>query len=108
MAGTVIQPFQAIGDTVNNQFSTTNEVLALTVPSYPVNGFQVRVYNSDGTNALFIKFGTSISTTATTAAGMPIPPGTVETFTVDNNITHVAGISAAGTPTVYFTSGGGA
>ena len=108
MAATSIQPFRQIGDTVNNQFSTSNEVLALTVPSHIVHGFSVRVYNSDATNSLFIKFGTADTVVATTAAGMPIPAGTVETFTLDNNITHVAGISAAGTPTVYFTSGGGA
>ncbi len=107
MAGPVVQPFRAIGDTVSNAFSTGNEVLALTVPANTVHGYSVRVYNS-GTDTLFINFGTSSAVVAALATSMPIPGSTVETFTLDNNITHVAGISAAGTPTVYFTSGGGA
>lgn len=67
---------------------------------------QVRVKNIDTTNLVFINFGNS-SVTAATATGVPIGPGETAGFTIDNDDTHVAAISSAGTPVVYFTVGYG-
>ena len=63
----------------------------------------VRIYNS-GSVPVFIKFGTD-SATATTS-GIPIAPGTVEVFEA-RRANYVAGITASGTATLYFTIGEG-
>lgn len=63
----------------------------------------VRVYNA-GTGAVFINCG-DVTVVATTAAGLPIAPGTVEI--IGCNQTHVAGITATGTATLYLTPGTG-
>jgi hypothetical protein len=79
---------------------------AVALPALDVepNRRTVRVYNS--TNVIvFIAFGTSAVTALVT--GLPIPPGAVETFEVPGTFTHVAGITAAGGGTVYFTEGVG-
>ncbi len=53
----------------------------------------------------FIAFGTSAVTAAVTDT--PILPGSVQTFSVPGTATHVAGITASSTQTLYFTSGEG-
>lgn len=72
------------------------------VTSEPV----IRLYNA-GTVAIFVEFGGS-SVTAATTTGIPIAPGSVEAFRVDNSQTYVAGITASGTATLYATPGYGA
>ena len=61
-----------------------------------------RVYNA-GTVAVFVACG-DVTVVATTAAGMPIAPGTVE---VIGCLSHLAGITASGTATLYVTPGSG-
>ena len=69
-----------------------------------VGGTQhVRLYNA-GTAAVFIQCG-DVTVVATAAAGMPIAPGTVEI--IGCNQTHVAGITATGTASLYVTPGSG-
>jgi hypothetical protein len=69
-----------------------------------VGGTQnVRLYNA-GTVAVFVECGT-VTVVATVAASLPIAPGTVEI--VGCNQTHIAGITATGTSTLYATSGTG-
>jgi len=63
----------------------------------------VRVYNA-GTVAVFINCG-DVTVVATTAAGLPIAPGTVEVLGC--NQTHIAGITASGTASLYVTPGTG-
>lgn len=63
----------------------------------------IRIYNA-GTATVFVKFGGSSVTAATT--DMPIPAGVVETFRT-GTLTHVAAITASGTATLYVTSGEG-
>lgn len=63
----------------------------------------VRVYNA-GTVAVFVACG-DVTVVATTAAGLPIAPGTVEVLGC--NQTHLAGITASGTATLYATAGTG-
>jgi hypothetical protein len=69
-----------------------------------VSGTQnARLYNS-GTVAVFVNCG-DVTVVATTAAGLPIAPGTVEVLGC--NQTHIAGITSTGTATLYVTPGTG-
>ncbi len=64
---------------------------------------EYRVYNA-GTVVVFVQEGDSAVTTTTTT-GVPLAPGAIEILTFGG--THVAGITASGTATVYFTPGDG-
>jgi len=64
---------------------------------------QVRVHNA-GTGLVFVEFGTSAVTAATTT-GIPLAAGATEVFTVSQTDTHMAAITASGTATVYATPG---
>lgn len=101
---TAIDVFQNNGATVNLAATSSTGNVALTGVG---NGGTVRVLNN-GSEAVFINFGTSSAVTATLAAGIPIPPGIPEAFCVPAGITHVAGITASGAATIYFTTGQGA
>ena len=70
-----------------------------------MSGISVRVYNST-TVTVFIKFGASGITAATT--DMPIPAGGVEVFTINPSCTTIAGITAGTSGTLYATTGMGA
>lgn len=65
--------------------------------------FQVRIYNA-GTATVFIKAGSS--TVAAAVTDLPVPAGAVEVLTV-RGVTHIAGITAGGAATIYFTVGEG-
>lgn len=54
----------------------------------------------------FIEFGSS-TVSAATATGFPIQPGAILCLTVPQGATHVAGITATSTATVYVTTGEG-
>jgi|TARA_R110000868_G_scaffold392795_1_gene663575 FixJ family two-component response regulator len=79
--------------------TTTSQSVALSAKDY-----QVRVFNSAASIA-FIRFTAGASTAVTT--DMPIPPGAVEVFSLNESQTHVSVILASGTGDVYFTSGVG-
>jgi hypothetical protein len=66
-------------------------------------GNNVRVYNA-GTVAVFLACG-DVTIVATTAAGMPVAPGTVEIIGCSQQ--YVAGITAGTAATVYLTPGFG-
>ena len=70
-----------------------------------IGGVTVRVYNSTSV-IVFVKFGTSSVTAATT--DMPIPPGGVETFQIGPAVTSIAGITSGTSGTLYATTGMGA
>ncbi len=89
------------GGTTKITLATSTAAVALTT-----KGDQVRVYNSDATNIAFINFGDS-TVTATLTTSLPIGPGQVAGFTIGSAATHVATISAAGTPIVYISRGDG-
>lgn len=80
--------------------ATTGRVQIQTTASGTQN---VRVYNA-GAGAVFINCG-DVTVVATTAAGLPIAPGTVEI--IGCNQTHIAGITSTGTATLYLTPGTG-
>ena len=100
--------FSPVGATVTLSATTTSgsTPVALTVPTASMT-FSCRVYNA-GTATVFVTFGVGTGTTAATATSMPIPSGGIETFELGPNITYAAGITAASTATVYFTTGRGA
>ena len=70
-----------------------------------IGSVSVRVYNSTAVT-VFVQFGDS--TVAATTAKMPVPAGAIETFQIGRATTHVAGITASGTGTLYVTPGMGA
>lgn len=96
-------PFAA--GTVTASVTTSSAATALT--SNACVDRQV-IVTSPATSAAiaFIEFGTSASVTAAVATGIPILPGSVQTFSV-GEATYVACITSTSTATVYFTSGHG-
>ena len=95
-----ITPFSPGGATVSlSATGTTSRVQVQTA----LNNRSMRLYNA-GTVAAFIVCG-DVTVVATTAAGMPLAPGTVEVVTCP--ALYVAGITATGTATLYVTPGTG-
>ena len=79
---------------------TTSRVqIQSAVPGAP----NARLYNS-GTVVVFVNCG-DVTVVATTAAGLPVAPGSVEVLGCQN--THIAGITASGSATLYVTPGPG-
>lgn len=71
--------------------------------AFAAGGHNKLIYNS-GTVTAFIKVGSSTVTAAVTDT--PVPPGVYAVFNF-GDATHVAAITASGTPTLYFTTGDG-
>lgn len=95
--------FNPIGSATLACSSTTASVaLPGTVTGLPK--WTIRLYNS-GAVPVFVALGGS-SVTATTA-DMIIPPGVVEVFQPLEGVTHIAGITASSTATLYITRGEG-
>jgi hypothetical protein len=99
----MLTPFTPLGATVNIAANTSTGNVALTTMN-DLGGKDVRVYNA-GAATVFVNFGISTVTAATT--DMPVPAGAIEVITVGPAVTHAAAITSAGTATVYFTSGRG-
>lgn len=98
--------FSPVGATVNLAATTTTGNVALTaIHETGIGSKSVRLYNA-GAVAVFVAFGTS-AIAAVLATSIPIPPGGVEVFEVSPAVTHVAGITASGTATIYATAGRG-
>jgi hypothetical protein len=95
------------GNSVAVTVSATSAVT--TLPT--THGDQVRVSSLAANAISFIAFGISTTTvvipTGTSANGIPVLPGTIETFTVPPGTTSVAVIGTAAN-TLYFTCGDGA
>ena len=60
----------------------------------------------DSPSMAFVEFGSSTVTAATTT-GFPMQPGAILDLQVPRGATHIAGITAASTATVYVTTGDG-
>lgn len=101
MSQLYIRPFGPVGDTVNLAVTATTGSVALTRSG--VGTQSIRVLNT-GTQTVFINVGAS-AVTAVLATSMPIFPGTVETFLLKNDQTHVAAIAASTGSTLYITTG---
>jgi hypothetical protein len=97
------QPFDI--NTANAAATTASLTTALVLPLTVPRRMQVRVFNA-GTGTAYIRFGVS-GVTTTVAAGVPVPPGTIEVYSVPEGTTHVATITGTGTASVFFTAGEG-
>lgn len=95
--------FTPIGATTSLAVTATTGSVAL--DNVTDSSRSVRCYNT-GDVIVFLNFGPS-TVEATTAAGLPLGPGAVEFFEIGQGATHVAGITASGTATVYFSEGRG-
>jgi hypothetical protein len=100
--------FTPVGATVNLSASDSTSNVALT----PIGGStqsgsrSLTLFNSGSVTA-FLAWGDS-SVVATAAAGFPLPAGAWCTVEISPGATHMAGIVASGSATVYATSGRGA
>lgn len=66
----------------------------------------VRLANPE-TAGVFIAFGSSTVTAAVDGTSLYLPAGAVELFEPPVGVTHVAGVLASGTGTLYITAGEG-
>lgn len=94
------QAFIASGNTVS--LAVTGTTGRVAVPTDAYNN-SVRIYNA-GTAPVFIACG-DVTVTATTAAGVPVAPGSVEVLGCGKG--YIAGIVTTGTATLYLTPGAG-
>lgn len=94
------QAFVASGNTVS--LAVTGTTGRVAVPTDAYNN-AIRLYNA-GTVAVFINCG-DVTVVATTAAGIPIAPGSVEVLGCGKG--YIAGIVTTGTATLYLTPGAG-
>ncbi len=92
-----IRPFGQVGKTVS---VTGAGVVAVTRSG--VGTQTVRIVNA-GTDIAFLEFGKNASVVADVGSSMPMLGGTIETFLLPNDITHIAVAGATGT--IYFTTG---
>lgn len=105
--------YQAVNvntNTVALACSTTSAGAALPATTL-TPWYSVILYNS-GTVPVFVVAGTGSAPTAvfpttTPLAGKVIPPGAVVTYSLNKEFTHLAGITASGTATIYITTGVG-
>lgn len=99
-----MNPFQAIGSTVNIDVSSSSQAVAIDIDGGTAS---VRVCNN-GTATVWIKFGGS-TVAAALASGVPIGPGVTEIWGVSDTVSglYAAAIAAGSTGKVYFTPGGG-
>ena len=95
-------PFTPVGTTKNLTASTTSSRVALPAMT---DSRTLRVYNATGV-VVFIEFGT-VTVEAAAATSLPLGPGATEFLEIGPGVTYVAGITASGGGTVYFTEGKG-
>ena len=94
--------FKPAGRTSTVNLAATTASSRVQVQS-AAGGRSLRVHNA-GSVTVFIAMG-DVTVAAVLATSIPIPPGAVEVITC--TYTHVAGITAGGTATLYFTPGDG-
>lgn len=70
----------------------------------PTTGGAARVYNS-GSVIAFVRFGDS--TVVAAATDSFVAPGSTEVFNIPSSCTHVAGITASSTASIYVERGDG-
>ena len=98
-------PFCPTGATVTLSATTSTGSAAIGAGTATASRTIRLAAPSTNSSIVFVEFGAT-GVEATTAK-MPILPGTVEIFNVGAMATHVAGITASGTGTLYITPGEG-
>lgn len=99
----ITRPFEPKGVTVNLAVTASSQSVALTRSGMGTQTVRLAVA---GIDPVFVAFGTSIVTTATTT-GMYLLPNSVETFLLPREVTHIAAISSGTASTLYATTGEG-
>lgn len=94
--------FRPSGSTVTLSATTTTSGAAIGGASPSTT---IRLVSPPTNTLVFVEFG-GPSVTSTTAK-MPILPGSIEIFLVSDDLTHIAGITASGSATIYVTPGEG-
>lgn len=97
----VFSPFPASTIALAGSTSSTRVQFQLAGKGKPGS---VRVHNA-GSATAFVEFGGN-AVVASLAAGMPIPPGSVETFNPQGG-SYLAAITTSGTTQLYVTPGEG-
>lgn len=92
--------FRPLAATQNTAVTNTNAAITLSPVSASTR--QVRVANI-GTETVFIRFGAA----ATTAAGIPMVPNSVEIYTIKDETTANVIAAVGGSNTLYVTMGEG-
>ncbi len=100
-----IEIFRPIGATVTLAAATSSGSVAITKIGFANEDEQVRIANT-GSVIVYIALGDS-GVTAAVASGIPILPNTAEMFHITTAQTHLAGITASGSATLYITAGYG-
>lgn len=99
----VLDPFEPdlVANTANIVVSASSQNVQL-----PGRGERQILVTNDGTATVWIRFGASGVTTAS-STGIPIPAGSAQVFTIRDIGANgfVAAIAAGATGTVYFTPG---
>lgn len=99
MSGMIyVRPFGQVGPTVTIEGG--EGVAAVTRAGMGTQ--TVRIVNS-GSATVFLEFGKDATVTADAATSMPMLGGTIETFLLRNDITHIA--ATGGDGDVYITTG---
>lgn len=98
-------PFSPTGATVTLSATTSTGSAAIGAGSATASRTIRIAAPSTNSSIVFVEFGASGIEAAT--SNMPILPGSVEIFKVGASLTHVAGITASGTGTLYITPGEG-
>ena len=99
-----LRPFEVQGNTVSA--ATTASSQALQINATPIGNRTIRIANV-GNQTIFVSFGLS-TVTASTATSTPIQAGSVETFFIRNETSHVAHIAGSTGSSIYVTIGEGA
>lgn len=98
-----VRPFGQVGNTVNVAVTTAGSD-RVAVTRSGIGTQSVRIVNV-GAQTIFLNFGKDATVTASATTGMPMLGGTVETFLLPNDITHIAAVAAATGSTMYVTTG---
>lgn len=101
---TDVRTFRPLAATQTIAATTTSASLTLNGPG---GSRAVRIYNA-GTSTVFLNMiANGTPSVATDTAGLPIPSGGIETFSVSQDIVAIGAICTSGTATVYVTVGEG-
>ncbi len=92
----------SFGATVLKAITGTTSRIALGKGANDKNS--VRLYNSGAVTIFVVEGDVTVEAAVT---DLPIPPGMVEVFTAAKTTTHIAGITASGSGTLYCTTGDG-
>lgn len=105
MSTVLVRPFAPAQGASTQNIAVTSSSQSYALSPAGIGYRSIRVVNT-GTIPIFIAFGTS-TVTASLSTSMPIQPASVELFTLDQDVTHIAVIASGTGPALYTTIGQG-